>query len=224
MQTSAKQCRGFTLIELLVVIAIIAVLAAILFPVFAKAREKARQAACQSNLRQIGMAVQMYAQDYDGTLPSSGSGSGGGDVTGILEPYTKQRFGQGIWKCPSHAQFTPAAGWTSSYGYNWEYLLAPGPDYPHSGFNGFGNSGVTLAFLARPAETLCFMDHQTLPGNSKLWVYLARPGDTTNTNGFGRPDYRHTEHADVLFCDIHVKAVRPSFGELTNEPLNWDPR
>ena len=57
--------KGFTLIELLVVIAIIAILAAILFPVFARAREKARTSSCQSNLKQIGIAAAMYAQDYD---------------------------------------------------------------------------------------------------------------------------------------------------------------
>ncbi len=60
---------GFTLIELLVVIAIIAILAAILFPVFARARAKAQQAKCLSNLKQLGMALHMYAQDYDGVLP-----------------------------------------------------------------------------------------------------------------------------------------------------------
>ena len=64
--------RGFTLIELLVVIAIIAILAAILFPVFARAREKARQTSCLSNLKQIGLSLLMYTQDYDEVLPPSG--------------------------------------------------------------------------------------------------------------------------------------------------------
>src|SRR5947209_1601069 len=167
--------KGFTLIELLVVIAILAIIAAILFPVFAQARETARKATCQSNLKQISTAVLMYAQDYGDTLPSSGSGSSGGDATGLLQAYTKQREGQGIWRCPSHSQLTPDSGWTSSYGYNWEYLLAPGPDYPHKGWNGFDNSGVSLAFLAKPAETLCFMEQSAPAGNGKLWTYLTRP-------------------------------------------------
>ncbi len=64
------RCRGFTLIELLVVIAIIAILAAILFPVFARARAKARQTACLSNMKQIGLAVMMYNSDYDGRFVS----------------------------------------------------------------------------------------------------------------------------------------------------------
>ena len=224
MRVSDKQRNGFTLIELLVVIAIIAILAAILFPVFAQAREKARQATCQSNLKQVGLAVQMYAQDYDETLPTSGSSGGGGDVTGLLEPYTKQKFGQGIWRCPSHAKFDPVNGWTSSYGYNFQYLLAPGPDYPHSGYNGFSNSGVALSFLARPADSLCFMDQTVSPGSTNLWSYITRPGDPTNTDGFGRPDFRHSGQANVLFCDTHVKTVRPSFAERNNEPVNWDPR
>ena len=67
--------RGFTLIELLVVIAIIAILAAILFPVFAQARAKARQAACQSNMKQLGSAIMMYTQDNDEMYPKTQSGA-----------------------------------------------------------------------------------------------------------------------------------------------------
>jgi prepilin-type N-terminal cleavage/methylation domain-containing protein/prepilin-type processing-associated H-X9-DG protein len=115
MQRSRR--GGFTLIELLVVIAIIAILAAILFPVFARVREKARQSACSSNLRQIGTAFQLYAQDYDDLLPDSRdlktslpggyrpwgaawppSDPRGGWALLTLDPYTRNA---GIWSCPS---------------------------------------------------------------------------------------------------------------------------
>jgi prepilin-type N-terminal cleavage/methylation domain-containing protein/prepilin-type processing-associated H-X9-DG protein len=113
--------RGFTLIELLVVIAIIAILAAILFPVFAQAREKARQISCSSNLRQIGTAFQMYTQDYDDALPDrrdlkvslpggympwSGwppSDPRGAWATVVLQPYTRNNA---IWSCPSLVRTT----------------------------------------------------------------------------------------------------------------------
>ncbi len=100
---------GFTLIELLVVIAIIAILASILFPVFAQAREKARQSACISNLKQIGLAVHMYATDYDELLPlaneypaapppADGYHQGPPGIFEVLEPYTKNHQ---IFRCRS---------------------------------------------------------------------------------------------------------------------------
>jgi prepilin-type N-terminal cleavage/methylation domain-containing protein/prepilin-type processing-associated H-X9-DG protein len=95
--------KGFTLIELLVVIAIIAILAAILFPVFAKAREKARQITCASNMKELGTAVAMYVQDYDETYPSGADNNPAtptADANGWaaqLYPYLKST---GIMKCP----------------------------------------------------------------------------------------------------------------------------
>lgn len=88
--------HGFTLIELLVVIAIIAILAAILFPVFAQAREKARQIACLSHAKQIGTATMMYTQDYDEMYPSSHWGI----YFVSIQPYTKN---EQLWACPSHS-------------------------------------------------------------------------------------------------------------------------
>ncbi len=96
---------AFTLIELLVVIAIIAILAAILFPVFARARENARRSSCQSNLKQIGIGVMQYVQDYDEKYPQAywyknDTNSGGGyvHVSAMIQPYLKS---EQIWKCPS---------------------------------------------------------------------------------------------------------------------------
>jgi prepilin-type N-terminal cleavage/methylation domain-containing protein/prepilin-type processing-associated H-X9-DG protein len=124
----SRKHSAFTLIELLVVIAIIAILAAILFPVFAQAREKARQATCQSNMKQFGIAFAMYATDYDGFYPNPG----GRDITTApqcngtarncaawfsaswvngavtdsgqgLWPYIKQRGNatNNLWSCPN---------------------------------------------------------------------------------------------------------------------------
>src|SRR6266496_4052376 len=108
---------GFTLIELLVVIAIIAILAAILFPVFAQARDKARQATCLSNLKQVGLGLAMYNQDYDEKMPSVcswGKAWNHGSAATLCPPLEKAKVpayfqdflvpyvkNEGIWYCPS---------------------------------------------------------------------------------------------------------------------------
>src|SRR5687767_6858142 len=128
--------RGFTLIELLVVIAIIAILAAILFPVFATAREKARQSQCLSNTKQIGTAITMYHQDYDELMPLFWNGEPGAarrSWAGLSQPYVKN---WGLYKCPNMVEARiPATGvsiWVAAnpanltiwegYGLNVDYL------------------------------------------------------------------------------------------------------
>lgn len=95
-----KRNTGFTLIELLVVIAIIAILAAILFPAFARARENARRASCQSNLKQMGLGILQYVQDYDEVMPPSYNQTDGGrSWRTLVQPYVKSTQ---LFMCPSN--------------------------------------------------------------------------------------------------------------------------
>jgi prepilin-type processing-associated H-X9-DG protein len=188
------------------------------------AREAPRIARCQSNLRDIGRAVQLYAQDYDGTLPSTATGRG--DVTGLLERYLGPRRMSYVWRCPS--QFPFAGGtWTSSYGYNWQYLLAAGPDYPHQDWNGFANGGMKLASITRPAQTLMFVDQKPVVRETwaQLWTYVVRPGQPLNKpdelDGMGQTDFRHRGKTSVLFVDGHVALMGT---EVNNEKKHWSPR
>jgi prepilin-type N-terminal cleavage/methylation domain-containing protein/prepilin-type processing-associated H-X9-DG protein len=157
-----RRSKGFTLIELLVVIAIIAILAAILFPVFAQAREKARAATCLSNLKQLGLGLMMYTQDYDETFPSAYIRSTltppGGFWSGglwfwpqIAESYTKNYK---ISLCPSSkgGGTYDAAPYQTHYGINAHIAL------PSWAGTGTDNNGVAVARVTRPAETLLIFD------------------------------------------------------------------
>jgi len=168
--------QGFTLIELLVVIAIIAILAAILFPVFAQAREKARAISCLSNLKQIGIGNQMYAQDYDETL-TCGWGDGpqaGSTVWRVtLLPYIQKYGGvtadglytndsttfgnMGIFSCPDQPA-SPSYG-PVSYGYNNCVLARYNGDWDSTTVNGLHvYPGVPLAEIKQPAQLVAFAD------------------------------------------------------------------
>jgi len=188
--------HAFTLIELLVVIAIIAILAAILFPVFAKAREKARQASCASNLKQVGVAMTMYASDYDdlyaygadwqdkafphpswvaqlATMPV---------VRFVLDPYVKSMQ---VWVCPSDTglEWDPitsqainttscARDYAMSYSYRTELALR----------------GISTSSLTYPTQVPMFID------SSGAWH-------------FGTRNVYDSYRYNVVFCDGHVKSM-----------------
>jgi prepilin-type N-terminal cleavage/methylation domain-containing protein/prepilin-type processing-associated H-X9-DG protein len=178
--------RGFTLIELLVVIAIIAILAAILFPVFAKAREKARQTACLSNMKEIALAGLMYSQDYDEVL--CGNQYGGYGYVKLLDPYIKNAQ---IWTCPSgriNTWYRNCAScgsnpnfWVSWYAMN-EQLEA--------------NGGYPQAWLKRPTDKIWFVDS----GRQCAVVW----GDADTYGNDGVSDI-HNGGSNCAYFDGHCK-------------------
>lgn len=220
--TRARPCAGFTLIELLVVIAVISIIAAMLFPVFAKVREKARQTACVSNLRQLSLAFDQYTQDYDERLPGAidvgfgGAGFSGGWIVlrhafdqgnpstltgafdpaqGSIYPYVKSAA---VYVCPDDGT---GARTGNSYSVNscTDVLGPPGvPDstQPHQGkpLSAFdAPSGFMLL-----SEEASPDDNNSSTDDGILWL----PVNTTTA--------RHTQGSNFSFVDGHVKWYRTS--------------
>jgi len=179
--------KGFTLIELLVVIAIIAILAAILFPVFATAREKARQTQCISNNKQIGAAVMMYLNDYEDVMPLFFSSCNNGNCTrstwsGLVQPYVKN---WGLFRCPNLVEATsggksiwdPSSGFATpqnlslwnGYGWNVDYMnfSADCSDYNSKG-NESAGPPTPMARIPKPAETVMFGGASLYPGSGSF--------------------------------------------------------
>ena len=196
---------GFTLIELLVVIAIIAILAAILFPVFARAREKARQSSCLSNMKQLGLGVLMYTQDYDEKLPY------GSSVPINLhyclwegtQPYIKNMQ---VLVCPSDGAASCLSGGCPPLGTNWgaewaSWRLSYGYNYSLEGQSvGRSQYPAETAILAEMIERPYFYQQGAALPNGGIGIgYTASPHRLSN---------RHNEGMNICFLDGHAKWVK----------------
>ncbi len=199
--TNRFRKNGFTLIELLVVIAIIAILAAILFPVFARARENARRSSCQSNLKQIGLGVMQYTQDYDEKMVPLLNRVGANYFVypQLLAPYVKNSQ---IYECPNLGNLGTCKIEDGYPSYGMNVALQPGNE---------NTPPISMAAINTPAELLLLTENHastvacgTVVGNYSTWytnVAASRPFDYA----LYVPNGQHFNGPNVLFADGHVK-------------------
>lgn len=210
MHIYTKRDNAFTLIELLVVIAIIAILAAILFPVFARARENARKSSCQSNLKQIGLGIMQYTQDYDELLPARVT------VTSptrswrvLIQPYVKSTQ---LFACPSNtgnAKTTIDDGGTflpRSYSING----ATTPWFAGNAPSEFGK-GQSLAAIASVAQVVLVAE------SDPDWEFPEIRFGGTVQETKDATFKGHLGQCNFLFVDGHVKSMKP---RATGTPTN----
>jgi prepilin-type N-terminal cleavage/methylation domain-containing protein/prepilin-type processing-associated H-X9-DG protein len=235
MNKSSLRRTGFTLIELLVVIAIIAILASILFPVFARARENARRASCQSNLKQIGLGIEQYKQDYDSRymLMEDNSVPGKAAPDQPFGPWTRNRFGWDhmiypyvksaqIFRCPSTSAgpnfgnaSAPNDGNIGNISYSANAKVT-GP-WAHTVDPTWAEGPLSDSQLEFPASTILLVDGGTgnTGGDSGNTASPDAAGACCNSWGYGQthgdaiktggPLKRHLEGGNYLFTDGHVK-------------------
>ena len=220
--------KGFTLIELLIVIAIIALLAAILFPVFARVRENARRATCQSNLKQIGLGVLQYVQDYDEVMPRIDDDQSPPYWTDNIFPYVKSYQ---VYKCPSDSrQFTPGPNSQASSisanalgRQNTSNLTHPWTSRTWTGSN---------SFILRLLPQIRFASTTLLAadGNDYAWSCNNIANTTCGAFSvnsavepptFGEWSGRHLGTINTLWVDGHVKAV--TLDTLSKSASYWAP-
>jgi len=222
--------RGFTLIELLVVIAIIAILAAILFPVFARAREAARQTSCLSNVRQLGMGFTMYFQDNDEMFPNV---KGNSPWTLSLQAYIRN---QKMLRCPSDPSTNwdqPLTGQTSlrATSYTLNGYLAPG-----NSTDAQGGNFPFIGSINKPASTIFLAESNANRTGSYFHAHVWNPPASASHWLLDRdlPDdiepNRHGDRFNAAYLDGHAKSVKWSQVWWRDQnfapPLkgNFDPR
>ena len=224
---SAK--TAFTLIELLVVIAIIAILAAILFPVFARARENARRSSCSSNLKQIGLGIVQYTQDYDEKLPpvvrdlAAGEGATNKFETDytiwadVFQPYVKSLQ---LFMCPSNSKANapipgPKTNSTIILSYSATQQGQNNGVLGAFGGGGAGYEDITLADVNEPSSTFMVAEGTPSQFATNTVGYNVWPSNDTG-NAFGRvPNPLHLETSNYLYADGHVKSLRVTAANAT---------
>ncbi len=215
-----RYTRGFTLIELLVVIAIIAILAAILFPVFARARENARRASCQSNLKQIALGIMQYTQDYDEMFPlwnpktaADASPSNPFGWADAIQPYLKSTQ---IYQCPSESTSATVGAAGGPFAGQSDPSQAGYTDYSYNTMLSTdlqGNlSPKSLAVLTKPTLTVMNLDDISYLSYTIEWGCGGYFQPCTETAPYNSPGFaavsvanRHLEGNNISFADGHVK-------------------